>query len=282
MAETDEDLKGLGGRGEGYSAVVAQLLKLETPEAMEGLPDGDYRALGLGEAHVDELRAFAREYAPLRLDSKNWNSPEYWAAAHAWRALTQIDIEAAVETMLDLLPRLADDEWLHSDFLEVAQRIGPAQLPRLRAFLEEEANAPASDAVTTAQTLIAEQHPEARDEVVAALVQILERAKTNSEWLNAVLIDGLIRLKAVEAADVIERAYAADAVDPIFVGDWEDVQVELGLKDRPPSGQSSPLLPRVSNRSHLEPSGTSKKSVSASRRQMQKQSRKQNRKSKRK
>ena len=33
-----------------------------------------------------------------------------------------------------------------------------------------------------------------------------------------------------EAAPLIERAYAQGYVDPIVMGDWEDVQIEMGLK----------------------------------------------------
>lgn len=34
----------------------------------------------------------------------------------------------------------------------------------------------------------------------------------------------------MESASIIERAFAADCVDESIPGDWEDVQVELGLK----------------------------------------------------
>jgi hypothetical protein len=38
-------------------------------------------------------------------------------------------------------------------------------------------------------------------------------------------------LERVEAAPVIEQAYAANQVDLMFQGDWEDAQVYLGLLD---------------------------------------------------
>jgi len=39
----------------------------------------------------------------------------------------------------------------------------------------------------------------------------------------------LVELKAVESKLTIERAFAADSVDSTVMGDWEDVQVDLGL-----------------------------------------------------
>ncbi len=60
----------------------------------------------------------------------------------------------------------------------------------------------------------------------------LERFAENDEELNAFLIYSLVNLKALEAAPLIERAFAADRVDTFIMGDWYDVQVELGLMSK--------------------------------------------------
>ena len=56
----------------------------------------------------------------------------------------------------------------------------------------------------------------------------------------------LLDLKAVEAADVIERAFRAGDVDEMVVGDWPDVQQALGLtadhaQPCAPLGTSAPV-----------------------------------------
>jgi len=48
--------------------------------------------------------------------------------------------------------------------------------------------------------------------------------------LNTILIADLLDLKAVEAAPLIEQAFAAETVDEFMVGTWAAIQVELGLK----------------------------------------------------
>ena len=58
----------------------------------------------------------------------------------------------------------------------------------------------------------------------------LERFEENEPDVNAFLVEALVELGAKEAAPLIERAFAEGYVDPIVMGDWEDVQVELGLK----------------------------------------------------
>jgi hypothetical protein len=57
----------------------------------------------------------------------------------------------------------------------------------------------------------------------------LEYFAANEPDVNGFLILGLVELQATEAAPLIERAFAARSVDLMVMGDWEDVQVELGL-----------------------------------------------------
>ena len=48
--------------------------------------------------------------------------------------------------------------------------------------------------------------------------------------MNGFLVEALVELEAREAIPVIEQAFDKGYVDPIVMGDWDDVQVELGLK----------------------------------------------------
>jgi hypothetical protein len=63
-----------------------------------------------------------------------------------------------------------------------------------------------------------------------AVTRQLEQFAANTPSVNGMLIWSLIDLKAVEAAPLMERAFAAGAVEEAMVGDWEEVQVDLGLK----------------------------------------------------
>ena len=59
----------------------------------------------------------------------------------------------------------------------------------------------------------------------------MEKYRENSRSLNGILVATLLDLNAVEAASMMEQAFAAKAVELAVAGDWEDVQIELGLKD---------------------------------------------------
>ncbi len=73
-------------------------------------------------------------------------------------------------------------------------------------------------------------HPETRLDCIARLSAQLGRFVEQSETLNAFLLSPLWDLKAVEALAVVERAFASGRVDESINGDFEDVQIEFGLK----------------------------------------------------
>ncbi|MEX2386821.1 MAG: hypothetical protein WD534_03000 [Phycisphaeraceae bacterium] len=77
---------------------------------------------------------------------------------------------------------------------------------------------------------IAAAHDEQRDRVANSLAQQLEPFEQQPASLNAFLVSSLLKLKAVSAVDVIERAFAADAVDVSVVGNWNQVREELGVE----------------------------------------------------
>jgi hypothetical protein len=67
----------------------------------------------------------------------------------------------------------------------------------------------------------------------------------NGEVLNALLISDLVELKALEALPLIERAFAGGPVDEMVRGDWEDIQIDLGLKTQREHPRKPTLLDRL-------------------------------------
>src|SRR5439155_12012949 len=117
-----------------------------------------------------------------------------------------------------------------SELPEVLVIIGPAALPALAAYIADVSHSDtARNCIISGIEKLASQQPETRSECIALLTKQLELFTENGPDINASLILGLATLKAVEAAPLIERAFAANAVDIYLMGDWEDVQVELGL-----------------------------------------------------
>jgi hypothetical protein len=108
----------------------------------------------------------------------------------------------------------------------------------LAAYLREPAHhrwarTTAADAIG----LIAARYLETREEAVAVITEVVEATTQrpgptteDDEIVNAFMISELLKLGAVESAPAIERAFAAERVDFTITGDWEDVQIALGLR----------------------------------------------------
>jgi hypothetical protein len=211
-----------------YPSPVNKLLTFGDYREFNKWPN--YLELGLGQEHVGDLIRMASDNELFWADS---DSLEVWAPAHAWRALGQLRAEAAIEPLIGMFERLEpSDDWAVSEIPEVLGMIGPAAIPALAAFIFNPVHKMyprtyAGDSLAA----IGNRHPAAREECIRIIVAAVENFEKNEPDLNGFLIANLLDLKAVEAASVMEHAFAANCVDETIAGDWEDVQVKLGLLD---------------------------------------------------
>jgi hypothetical protein len=211
-----------------YHPPVARLLTLGREPAFRRVWP-DYRHLGLTARHVPELIRMATDAALL--DTKP-PSAAGWAPLHAWRALGQLEAAPAAAPLLALLERDVDDGVVLDEVPIVLGMIGAASLPAATLWLFDETRDERLRACAgRILTEVAHEYPDRRDEAVAVLVQQLGDWPHQTPLLNALLIADLVELQEAAAAPLMEAAYAAGAVDSSVFGDWEDVQVDLGLLD---------------------------------------------------
>ncbi|MEO8397176.1 MAG: hypothetical protein ABI700_29545, partial [Chloroflexota bacterium] len=212
-----------------YSSPVDLLLIYGDPRKFREWPD--YLALGFTEAHVPELISMALDPELNWADSE---SLEVWAPIHAWRALGQLRAQAAIEPLLTLFHMFEEDDgsdWTSDDLPDVYAMIGAAAIPALSAYLLDESHGdfPRENAARSLR-LIAEGHPDFRSDCIAPIAAALEKFETNTPVLNSLLITALTDLKAEETLPLMERAFASENVEMFGFDDWDDVQVEFGLK----------------------------------------------------
>jgi hypothetical protein len=188
----------------------------------------DYLALGIGPEHIPDLIRMATDE---ELEWAGEDSLEVWAPIHAWRALGQLRAEAAIEPLFSLFTGLDESDWVTEELPEVFGMIGPAALPMLKATMADIATDEwiCISAINCVEK-IGIRWPEARSACVALLMEQLEQFTVNDPEVNGFLVTSLVELQAIEAAPLIERAFAAKCVDRMIMGDWERVQVKLGLK----------------------------------------------------
>jgi hypothetical protein len=191
----------------------------------------DYRAEpGLGQEHVSALIRLACDVALHQGDS---SSSTVWAPLHAWRALAQLRAEAAVAPLLALLKRIDGDDAADLELPVVFGMIGPAAIPHIAAFMATRKNSVWSVGIAiSALSQIVARHAGCRGECVAILVRTLEPYADANPTVNGFAVSALLDLRAVEAIDTIRDAFRRNAIDLSIAGDLEDVEVELGLRDR--------------------------------------------------
>ncbi len=209
--------------GTTYSPPVDQLLKLG--DCRRG-PRPPYRIMGFTSEHVPEL-------IRMSIDPElNWGdaeSDEVWAPIHAWRVLGMLRAPEAVEPLLTLFDDLEDSDWPANELPHVFGLIGPrAILPITRFVSDRSRDEYARSGAVSGLTEIARHWPEARAECVSVLARLLDDPAEENTFASFVVCE-LMDLEAVEAAPAIERAYDEDRIDISIPGDWEDVQVRLGL-----------------------------------------------------
>ena len=197
----------------------------------------DYCGMGIGPEHIADLIQILErtpEYWMAAEINEEQDGPKFWTPMHAWRALGQLHALEAIPALLKLL-HLSDEfdmEIIQEELPLVFEQIGPAALPALFNYLGDAQNG-AWDRLTAAEAAqrIALDNPEYRPKVVDELMAALEGYASQEPHYNGFLILELSKLKAVEAAPLVEEAYRSEMVDELIMGDLEDFQIAVGLLD---------------------------------------------------
>lgn len=171
----------------------------------------DYRALGLDEGDISELRRLTLD---PRLHLADPAGPAARAPWHACAALVQLGA-ARTFPPPQRVPLPGDEGWRCPALLLAAAAIGPPAIPALRAALEEVA-AGAEARILAAEALgaVILSHPPGRGTAIAALTASLDRAEGCDRAVDDHIAFVLTALDAVEAHASVMRAVAAGGITP--------------------------------------------------------------------
>jgi len=154
-----------------------------------------------------------------------------WGYIHAMLALGQLKTLEALKILIEATIILTDHDGVWDSIPEAMGNMGPAGLSLLaEAFRQHRQDFLKSAPFLGAIGEIGKQYPEAEVQSIQTLTELLSEHAENSAEMNGSIIAELMDLHAVEAAPIMERAFKAGHVDAMMAGDWEQIQVELGLK----------------------------------------------------
>ena len=215
----------------------------------DGVPDYAFE-YSLTAEHIPALIEAATNWVESSSDD-----PEVYGQVHAWRALGQMRAVEAVQPLLDVQDELDElkDDWYLEEFHHVFGLIGPPAIDQLAAFLADDRHGefPRLNA-SSGLVEVARRFPETRGQVLSILTAELGRPEDDGEF-NGHLVSNLLDLDAIEAAEHIERAFAANVVDPTIVGHWGDVRRKLGVSGLGLAPDESPGWTTIGERMGITP-----------------------------
>jgi HEAT repeat protein len=214
-----------------YSSPVDKLLSYGDCSKIKEMPNY-VEELGFISQHIPDLIRMATD-EELLADVDETENLQTWAPVHAVRVLGQLRAVEAIQPLINLFGTFEEDDRMSIELPDALAAIGTAAIKPLEAYILE----PSHDAyqkadAASALTRIAQKYPEVRDQCVLIMTNLLNNFAENDPDTNAFLVGELVDLQADEAAPVIEQAFAADCVPTYLLGDWDEVQVALGLKTR--------------------------------------------------
>lgn len=214
-----------------YGPSVESLLALGDREARRF----EREVVALPKFTAEDIPALIAMASDDELHRVPGNTAIIWAPLHAMSALGILRAEAAVGPLLEQLRRVDEDqdEFVGGAVTDALAAIGPAAVALTAAYLGDMSKGKwARVRAATALRMLGDRYDKVRDECVGQLTKQLASCAEQEPSFNGHLVGDLLDLKAVESAGVIEQAFASGRVDEMVAGDWEDVQIEFGFKQR--------------------------------------------------
>ncbi|HEX3999747.1 MAG TPA: SEC-C metal-binding domain-containing protein [Pirellulales bacterium] len=222
------------------ASIVRRLCEAKNPRDLD-----DWE--GQDGYYVTACRAFAEDVPGLIDIVRKWVDPRWPDEAAsaltdqdaellpvtAWRTMADLKADAAVEPLIDLLCALDDesDDWASEDLPHVFGKIGESAIePRSTSLRTTAIRNSFGRLRRGGLRCVADCHPDTRNRIVACLTEMLANPVHDDIDFNTTLMAELVELHAIEAAEPIERAFAANLLDGGTIGDWEAVRLQLGVE----------------------------------------------------
>ncbi len=132
--------------------------------------------------------------------------------------------------MLDLHDEHSFDMYLHGEISKAIALMDIEAIPRLKDFLWDTAQSEAtrSEAIFCLEKL-GKKH---RNECLSVFNEFLYKGTNEQRTLTGFVMCTLIELQATECIESISDAFKRECVEISIPGDFEDVEIALGLRNK--------------------------------------------------
>jgi len=213
-----------------YSEKIQPLFELNRDGYMDEKSVNEYTKFNFTKEDIPELIELAMDDRSEEIDYELYQKESdrlYFATIYAVRVLGKLGAVEAIEPLVNKMYLSLDSDFYQEAMIYFLADIGVEALD----FIENELLMVAEDKLTLFDGLkrIVEQNPQEHDRVEAFLLKYLETTEDNGSHL-AFAISQLVDISGAKHLDMIERIFETKEVDTMFNGDFEDIEIELGLK----------------------------------------------------
>lgn len=209
-----------------YSPPVSDLLMLGRCNWQQW---HDYSHFHFSLNHVPDLVRMAQDLPLMDHDDDEM----IWAPVHAWRVLGILATTEACDCLLQLLWNDAQDDFYTPEYLpDAVGRLGvsafkPLCLRVSDPCLSEQERLLAIDTLKCMHGF----HPSLRTDIAGVFERLLNDTVDDSPLINSTIIAALVEMGCSNALPLIEKAYERDRVDCSILGELDDLENELNLKE---------------------------------------------------
>lgn len=210
-----------------YSKKIQLLFGLEEIDVKK-----NFERFNFTKEDIPELTKLALDTRSEELDYELYSEEVdrlYFASLNAVIALGKL---GAIEVIKPLFKRMyldPDDYDYHEAIIDYLEYIGIEAID----VIENELFNVSQDKLSLFDGLekIVENNPQEKERVSEFLARYLKQTNDNESHLGFA-IALLVRFGGVKYIDIIRETFKTKDVDPMFVGDLEDVEIKLGLREK--------------------------------------------------
>ena len=221
-----------------YDGKVAKLLCLGRDKLLRVDIYSYVEKFGFTHADVEQLLMLAQDrdiYQHDYSDIPKDEGLEFYGVVHAWNVLSELEVKEAQELFIDMLEDGGyeddADDWILSGFRRL---IKPFRKDMYEYFAE--CAALGGYGVWTRMKYIStigdmlkakEVEPQKVDELIVKILSSNDNAIVNAGVISLCMDEKLIKHHAL-----IKQCFERRAVDIDHIGDLEDVEIDMGLRDK--------------------------------------------------
>ena len=220
-----------------YDGKVAKLLCLGRDKLTKVERYSYVEKFGFTHADVEQLLMLAKDrdiYQHDYSDIPEDEGLEFFGVVHAWHVLSELEVEEAKELFIDMLEDCGDeiyDDWILSDFRRL---IKPFRKDMYEYFaecagLEGYGVWTRLEYIGTIGDMLKAKEV-ASEKVDEFIVKML--TNSDNDIVNASVISICMDEKLIQHHALIKECYERRAVDIDHIGDLEDVEIKMGLREK--------------------------------------------------